>query len=171
MSFRTLVEDQIPCLQSLDMARAIEIDIPDPVAAADYFASRLRFETDCDDVANALASGASGFTVIDARSPAAYAAGHVPGSLNLERPFGAAQVAALPPGLLVVYCWGPGCNGATKASMQLAEMGRSVKEMLGGFEYWVREGHPIEGTDADAIRAAVDSAGIVKLRGAVSCLC
>jgi rhodanese-related sulfurtransferase len=153
------------------MDRSIDGDIPDPVAAADHFARRLRFETDCDDVANALASAGSEFTVIDARSREAYAAGHVPGSLNLERPFVAAEVAALPPGLIVVYCWGPGCNGATKAAKQLAEMGRSVKEMLGGFEYWVREGHPIEGADVDAIKAAVDSAGIVKLRGAVSCLC
>jgi len=171
MSFRTLAQDQIPWLESLDMVQMIDTDIPDPVAAADHFASRLRFETDCDDVADALASGHADFTVIDARSRAAYAAGHVPGSLNLERPFVAAQVAALPHGLLVVYCWGPGCNGSTKACKQLAEMGRSVKEMLGGFEYWVREGHPIEGTDADAIKAAVDSNGIVKLRGAVSCLC
>ncbi|HEV3102998.1 MAG TPA: rhodanese-like domain-containing protein [Candidatus Dormibacteraeota bacterium] len=153
------------------MVQLIETDTPDPVAAADHFARRLRFETDCDDVAEALASGEPDFTVIDARSHAAYAAGHIPGSLNLERPFVAAQVAALPPGLLVVYCWGPGCNGALKTARQLAEMGRSVKEMLGGFEYWVREGHPIEGADMDAIRAAVDSIGIVKLRGAVSCLC
>jgi rhodanese-related sulfurtransferase len=153
------------------MVQLIETDTPDPAAAADHFARRLRFETDCDDVAEALASGDPDFTVIDARSRAAYAAGHVPGSINLERPFVAAQVAALPPGLLVVYCWGPGCNGALKTSRQLAEMGRSVKEMLGGFEYWVREGHPIEGADVEAIKAAVDSTGIVKLRGAVSCLC
>jgi rhodanese-related sulfurtransferase len=153
------------------MALALDVDNPDAVTAADHFASRLRFETDCDDVATALASGDSDFTVIDARSREAYAAGHIPGSLNLERPFVAGQVAALPAGLLVVYCWGPGCNGATKACKLLAEMGRSVKEMLGGFEYWVREGHPIDGTDVDAIKAAVDSNGIVKPRGAVSCLC
>src|SRR5580692_4679057 len=81
----------------LDMDRSIDGDIPDPVAAADHFARRLRFETDCDDVANAMASAGSEFTVIDARSREAYAAGHVPGSLNLERPFVAAEVAALPP--------------------------------------------------------------------------
>ena len=171
MSFRTLVQDQIRWLESLHMIQNIDADTADSVAAADHFGRRLQFETDCDDVAEALASRNSGITVIDARSHAAYAAGHVPGSLNLERPFVAAQVAALPPGLLVVYCWGPGCNGALKTSRQLAEMGRSVKEMLGGFEYWVREGHPIEGTDVDAIKAAVDSTGIVKLRGTVSCLC
>ena len=165
------MQDQIRWLKSLHMIQTIDADTADSVAAADHFARRLQFETDCDDVAEALASGASDFTVIDARSRAAYAAGHIPGALNLERPFVAAQVAELPPGLLVVHCWGPGCNGSVKACRQLAEMGRSVKEMLGGFEYWVREGHPIEGTDVDAVKTAVDSTGIVKLRGAVSCLC
>ena len=30
--------------------------------------------------------------------------------------------------LLVVYCWGPGCNGATKAAVKLSALGFSVKE-------------------------------------------
>jgi hypothetical protein len=31
--------------------------------------------------------------------------------------------------------------------------------MLGGSEYWVREGRPVEGTDQDAIAGAVDPYG------------
>ena len=50
-----------------------------------------------------------------------------------------------PTGPLVVYCWSPACNGATKAAARLHDEGRAVREMLGGFEYWVREGLPIEG--------------------------
>ncbi len=38
--------------------------------------------------------------------------------------------------LFVVYCWGPGCNGATKAAMKLSAMGFQVKEMIGGIHYW-----------------------------------
>ncbi|HKW08202.1 MAG TPA: hypothetical protein VJS19_11625, partial [Candidatus Dormibacteraeota bacterium] len=71
----------------------------------------------------------------------------------------------------VVYCWGPGCNGAARAALELARLGCDVKEMLGGFEYWVREGHPIEGSEAGAVAEGVDSVGVVKLRGAISCLC
>ena len=41
--------------------------------------------------------------------------------------------------------------------------------MLGGFEYWVREGHPVEGTAAASLEP--DDSGLVGLRGAVSCLC
>jgi rhodanese-related sulfurtransferase len=44
-----------------------------------------------------------------------------------------------------VYCWGPGCNGATKAAMQLSALGFPVKEMIGGMEYWAeRERYPVE---------------------------
>jgi hypothetical protein len=41
---------------------------------------------------------------------------------------------------VVTYCWGPGCNGATRAALEFARLGYPVREMIGGFEYWVREG-------------------------------
>jgi rhodanese-related sulfurtransferase len=100
-----------------------------------YFEQKLAHETDAADVAQAVGD----FTLVDARSAAAYDAGHLPGAISLARD-------ALPDGPLVVYCWGPGCNGATKACARLLALGRTdVKEMIGGFEYWVREGHAVEG--------------------------
>jgi rhodanese-related sulfurtransferase len=71
----------------------------------------------------------------------------VPGALHLPHTeINAATTAALPHDkLLVVYCWGPGCNGATKAAMQLSALGFPVKEMIGGMEYWEdRERYPVE---------------------------
>ncbi|MNI96727.1 hypothetical protein D3C73_1552420 [compost metagenome] len=44
-----------------------------------------------------------------------------------------------------MYCWGPACNGASKACARLAAAGYRVKEMLGGIEYWRKEGGPLEG--------------------------
>jgi hypothetical protein len=58
-----------------------------------------------------------------------------------------------------------------KAARELAALGRPVKEMLGGVEYWVREGHPVDGADAGALASAADDAGLVRLPRAVSCLC
>lgn len=140
-------------------------------AAAVHFSARLAFETDPDDVASVLAAGDDpGLVLLDARTRDAFQAAHLPGAYNFPRPFAAEDVDALPPGLVVVYCWGPGCNGATKAAARLAQLGRPVKEMLGGFEYWVREGHPVEGDDT-RVTEAVDTHGLVKLRGTVSCLC
>lgn len=42
--------------------------------------------------------------------------------------------------LFVVYCAGPHCNGADKAALRLAELGRPVKKMIGGIEGWRDEG-------------------------------
>jgi rhodanese-related sulfurtransferase len=108
-----------------------------------HFAHRLEVETDVADVAAALAADAADFVLLDARSQSSYDAGHVPGAVSLPE-LTAETVASLPDGLVVAYCWGPSCNGACKAALRLAELGRPVKEMLGGFEYWAREGHPVE---------------------------
>lgn len=117
----------------------------DPAHARAHFAARLAVETDAADVAAALAAGSTDFVLVDARSPEAYAAGHLPGAISLPHAtMDAESVARLPEGLVVVYCWGPGCNGAHKGAAKLAANGRRVKEMLGGFEYWVREGSPVE---------------------------
>lgn len=123
-----------------------------PEQAHRHFSARLQFETDCADVAADLEAGDMPYTVVDVRSPKAHAFGHVPGALNAPSPTIDAGVAAsLPDGLLVVYCWGPGCNGAHKAAAALASHGRQVKEMIGGFEYWAREGRPIDGRRAEQL--------------------
>src|SRR5687768_14542318 len=98
-------------------------------AAMNYFERRLEFETDADDVGSALQDGTADFTLIDARSPAAYAAAHLPGAISL--PHRGITAESLPDGPIVVYCWGPGCNAATKAGAKIAALGREVKEMLG----------------------------------------
>jgi rhodanese-related sulfurtransferase len=56
---------------------------------------------------------------------------------------------------VVTYCWGPGCNGATRAALALALLGFRVREMIGGFEYWAREGLLVE-TAGGPSRPAVD---------------
>ena len=113
--------------------------------ALGHFTRRLSVETDVADVAAAIAAGEQDFLLIDARSPAAYEAGHLPGAISLPHAtIDEEVVAALPEGPLVAYCWGPACNGAVKACRRLAELGRPAKEMLGGYEYWVRAGHPVD---------------------------
>ncbi|MFE6668561.1 rhodanese-like domain-containing protein [Streptomyces sp. NPDC057697] len=118
-----------------------------PAAAVAHFGASLAFHTDVSDVAAAFADGGDpGFVLLDARSTESWNQGHVPGAVHLP----AAAVAERAPDLLdpavpvVTYCWGPGCNGATRAALALAELGYRVKEMLGGFEYWVREGFGFE---------------------------
>ena len=110
--------------------------------ALGHFSRRLTFETDCWDTHNALSRGPIDFVLLDVRGPALYAAGHVPGALNL--PHGKMterRMAEWPDDtLFVVYCAGPHCNGANKAAVRLARMGRPVKEMIGGVTGWIDEG-------------------------------
>ncbi len=49
----------------------------------------------------------------------------------------------------MVYCCGPACNGAAKGAVRLASLGFRVKEMLGGIEYWRKEGGPVDGSFGD----------------------
>lgn len=121
--------------------------VADPPAAASaealaHFRARLRFETDCADVQSVLATGAPDFVLLDVRGPNAFARGHVAGALNLpHRAIDAARLAQWPAStLFVVYCAGPHCNGADRAAIRLAELGRPVKIMLGGVAGWIDEG-------------------------------
>jgi rhodanese-related sulfurtransferase len=130
--------------------------------ACEHFTHRLAVETDADDVGSALQDGTADFVLIDARSPAAYAAAHLPGAFSYpHRGLTREALDALPDGPIVVYCWGPGCNAATKAGAKIAAVGREVKEMIGGFEYYVREGYPVEGEQAT--RHHKDQTGLVAL--------
>ena len=107
-----------------------------------HFESLLAFETDCWDVHEAMTSGRADFVLLDVRSPEVFAAGHVPGARNLpHRRIVERNVAEYPEDtLFVVYCAGPHCNGADKAAVRLAGLGRPVKKMIGGVEGWKDEG-------------------------------
>ncbi|MBW0119226.1 rhodanese-like domain-containing protein [Pseudonocardia abyssalis] len=119
--------------------------------AAAFFAARLEFLTDVSDVHRDLPDG--GFVLVDTRSGTAWDQGRVPGAVHLPT---AELPGPLDPGTpVVVYCWGPGCNGATRAGLALARRGFAVREMQGGIEYWIREGFPVE-TAAGRVERAPD---------------
>lgn len=124
-----------------------------PEAAA-YFAAKLVHETDVADVHAALESDTPGFVLVDSRGDEAWAQGRVRGAVHIPRADMPARVPVeFPAGTsFVVYCWGPGCNGATRSALELARLGYAVKEMIGGFEYWAREGFPVDSDAGDATR-------------------
>ncbi|GAA1947257.1 rhodanese-like domain-containing protein [Agromyces allii] len=127
--------------------------VASPVDAIAHFRGRLGFEADVSDVHAALADGEP-FVLIDTRNDAAWAQGHVPGAVHLpRRDIGLRAASVVPIGTpVVVYCWGPGCNGATRSALEFATLGYPVKEMIGGFEYWVREGFAFDTADGLAQR-------------------
>jgi rhodanese-related sulfurtransferase len=106
-----------------------------------HFSAGFSYETDCWDVHEAMRTGAADFVLLDVRSPALYASGHIPGALNL--PHGKIADAKLrdypADTLFVTYCAGPHCNGAQRGALRLARLQRPVKVMPGGVTGWLDE--------------------------------
>lgn len=134
--------------ESAAESRVLGIPAADPATAADYFRQlKLGCETDPYDVHHDLEAGADGFVLLDARRTEAYRAEHIPQARNLpHQDMTPETLAELDPDTVyVVYGWGPGCNGGTRAAAKLADHGLRVKEMIGGMEYWKRQGYPTQG--------------------------
>jgi rhodanese-related sulfurtransferase len=95
--------------------------------------------------------------LLDVRSAEDYARGHVPGAKHLPyRKIIESRLAEFSAGtVFVVYCAGPHCNGAHRAALRLAQLGRPVKLMLGGMTGWLDEGLDVEATAEKPARAAV----------------
>ena len=103
--------------------------------AALHFAAKLRFETDPSDV-RAAQLGRDEFVLVDSRGDAAWRQGRAEGAIHLPTADIEGRAHDLiPMGTpVVVYCWGPGCNGSTRAALAFSLLGYEVREMIGGFE-------------------------------------
>jgi rhodanese-related sulfurtransferase len=109
-----------------------------PQQANDFFGAKLACETDCSDVYADIKAKNKNYILLDVRSREAFDKSHAitavsmpQGEINNESFAGYDKDT-----LFVVYCWGPGCNGATKAGLRISTLGFTVKEMIGGIHYW-----------------------------------
>ena len=129
-----------------ETSAVLEYGVPEPGETADAMDDKLRFHTDSWDLSVDLKTGHADIVVIDARSGDAYEAGHIPGAISFpHREMNATSTARLDRGkVYVVYCDGIGCNASTKGAYKLARLGFRVKELLGGLDWWRRDGHPVE---------------------------
>ncbi len=137
---------------SQKLTAVLAIPAANPPEANRFFSAKLSHETDPSDVHHDLGNGnSSGFVLIDARTAPTYAQCHLPGAVNLpHRTINEETTARFSRDtLLVVYCWGPACNAATRAAVRLSALGFQVKEMIGGIEYWRKEGFAVEGDDVE----------------------
>ena len=127
----------------------LEYGVPEPGEIAAVMNDKLRFHTDSWDLSVDLKSGCADIVVIDARSGSAYEAGHIPGALSFpHREMNPTSTASLDRGkVYVVYCDGIGCNASTKGAYNLARLGFRVKELLGGLDWWCRDGHAVAASD------------------------
>ncbi len=110
-----------------------------------HYANKLAYETDSWDLKVALEAGEK-VVVIDARSPEAYDEEHIPGAINIpHRQMNPETTGHLDgDALIVTYCDGIGCNASTKGALNMTRLGFRVKELMGGLDWWKRDGHPTE---------------------------
>jgi rhodanese-related sulfurtransferase len=126
-------------------SRIFSVPAADAGKAAAHFKAKLELEVDPSDLQHDLKAKVPGFIILDGRRAATYELGHIPGALNIYHaditPQSTAQFSK--EDLIVCYCTGVGCNASTKAALNLAALGFSVKELVGGLQEWESHGYPI----------------------------
>jgi rhodanese-related sulfurtransferase len=128
-----------------ESSAVLEFGAPEPGETVTMMEDKLRFHTDSWDLSVDLKAALAAIAVIDARSRDAYIAGHIPGAVSFpHREMNAETTARLDRSkVYVVYCDGIGCNASTKGAYKLARLGFRTKELLGGLDWWRRDGHPV----------------------------
>jgi rhodanese-related sulfurtransferase len=111
-----------------------------------HFAQKLAYETDPYDLREDLRKDEK-IVVIDARSRDLYKEEHIPGAISLpHREMNAETTRDFSrDALYVTYCDGIGCNASTKGALNMSRLGFRVKELIGGIEWWKRDGYETEG--------------------------
>lgn len=111
-----------------------------------HYQAKLAYETDSADLRDAMESGQD-VVVVDGRGSESYAAEHIAGAISIpHRSISQESLAGLSKAsLYVAYCDGIGCNASTKTAIKLATAGFRVKELIGGLDWWKRDGYPTEG--------------------------
>lgn len=95
------------------------------------------------DVKHLLLSPSS--IVVDARSPAIYAAGHIPRAINIPRNIATDHLDDVLRGIsrssiIIVYCSGLGCDDSAIVARGLSSIGfLDVRVFEGGWNEWTRE--------------------------------
>ncbi|MBW8190179.1 rhodanese-like domain-containing protein [Neiella marina] len=114
-----------------------------------HYQDKLNYEIDSWDLYVSLTENQH-IVVIDARSPEAFALQHIPGAINIpHRTMTEETTQQLDKDAVYVsYCDGIGCNASTKGALKLAQLGFKVKELLGGLDWWLRDGYATDGSQA-----------------------
>ena len=121
----------------------------------EFYEAKLNFETDSWDLYEALNNGEP-IIVIDARSPEAYSIEHIPTAINIpHRTMCEKSTNHLDKTkTYVTYCDGIGCNASTKGALNMTRLGFEVKELMGGLDWWKRDGyetHGQQGADGEKV--------------------
>ncbi|MEM6735879.1 MAG: rhodanese-like domain-containing protein [Bacteroidota bacterium] len=114
-----------------------------------HYEERISYQWDSADLAEELKKDRK-VIVIDTRKEFAYEEEHIPGAISFpHKNMDEANTSSLDRELLYIcYCDGIGCNGSTKGALKMARLGFNVRELIGGLDWWKRDGFETQGTKA-----------------------
>ncbi len=114
-----------------------------------FYDQKLKYEIDSSDLFKAIENNEN-IIVVDARSVEAFESEYIPGAINIpHRTMSVETTSHLDKGkLYITYCDGIGCNASTKGAYNMAKLGFKVKELIGGLDWWKRDGYETNGTKA-----------------------
>lgn len=117
-----------------------------------YYEQKLRFEVDSWDLFEAIKNGEK-IIPLDTRSKEAYENEHIPGAINIPHLAMTLDTTSnLDKDVLyITYCSGIGCNASTKGALNMVKLGFRVKELIGGLDWWKRDGYETQGKIANKV--------------------
>ena len=114
-----------------------------------FYEQKLAFEVDSWDLFESLKNGEK-VIALDSRSKESFEGEHIPGAINIpHRTMSLESTAHLEKDFLYIcYCDGIGCNASTKGALNMLKLGFRVKELIGGLDWWKRDGYETEGMNS-----------------------
>ena len=121
-----------------------------------FYEQKLKFEVDPWDLMEALKKGEK-VIALDTRSKESFEKEHIPGAINIpHRTMTLENTSHLDKDFLyVTYCNGIGCNASTKGALNMVKLGFRVKELIGGLDWWKRDGYETTGQLANSAKIIV----------------
>ena len=122
-----------------------------PTAAADETTPRVSGT----DLLHLMHHADDELVILDVRTPAEFAAGHVPGAKNIPHDQVAARLTELVPlrdKTVVLYCRS-GRRSASAAAVLRSAGFSSLKQLEGDFPGWEAANHPVERGDESAVES------------------
>ena len=121
---------------------AVQMTRHDSMKAKDYFDAKMAFTTGPVELERMIEHDE--VNVVDVRAAEDYAAGHIPGAVNIPKDQWPTLTGLRKNKTNVVYCYSHVCHLAAAAAVEFAAKGFPVMELEGGWRWWKEDGFQVE---------------------------
>jgi rhodanese-related sulfurtransferase len=114
----------------------------DSTKAKEYFEAKMAFTTGPVELERMMEHHE--VNVVDVRAAEDYAAGHIPGAVNLPKDQWPSLTGLRKDKTNVLYCYSHVCHLAAAAALEFAAQGFPVMELEGGWRWWKEDEFEVE---------------------------